>query len=263
MRTLTIDDRRSVVNMMLRLLEKIDPEGEHIGTTEPDKALKVLREKEVSAVFVDVEMPKMNGIELARRMQEIDPEVNLIFITGYQEYMPDAFELYASGYLMKPMDEEDVRKSLEHLRYKNGRIKTSAVKVQCFGNFEVFVNNVPMLFHRSKSKELFAYLIDRKGAVCTNDMIIGNLWGDKPLTESLKSLQRTVISEMIKDFELIKIEGLFTKSKNGISVNTEKVDCDYYRYLEGDEKAIRKFKGEYMTQYEFAEETRNNLLKNY
>ena len=263
MRTLTIDDRRSVVNMMLRLLEKIDPEGEHIGTTEPDKALKVLREKEVSAVFVDVEMPKMNGIELAKRMQEIDPEVNLIFITGYQEYMPDAFELYASGYLMKPMDEEDVRKSLEHLRYKNGRIKTSAVKVQCFGNFEVFVNNVPMLFHRSKSKELFAYLIDRKGAVCTNDMIIGNLWGDKPLTESLKSLQRTVISEMIKDFELIKIEGLFTKSKNGISVNTEKVDCDYYRYLEGDEKAIRKFKGEYMTQYEFAEETRNNLLKNY
>ena len=191
MRTLTIDDRRSVVNMMLRLLEKIDPEGEHIGTTEPDKALKVLREKEVSAVFVDVEMPKMNGIELAKRMQEIDPEVNLIFITGYQEYMPDAFELYASGYLMKPMDEEDVRKSLEHLRYKNGRIKTSAVKVQCFGNFEVFVNNVPMLFHRSKSKELFAYLIDRKGAVCTNDMIIGNLWGDKPLTESLKSLQRT------------------------------------------------------------------------
>ena len=263
MRTLTIDDRRSVVNMMLRLLEKIDPEGEHIGTTEPDKALKVLKEKEVSAVFVDVEMPKMNGIELAKRMQEIDPEVNLIFITGYQEYMPDAFELYASGYLMKPMDEEDVRKSLEHLRYKNDRIKTSVVKVQCFGNFEVFVNNVPMLFHRSKSKELFAYLIDRKGAVCTNDMIIGNLWGDKPLTESLKSLQRTVISEMIKDFELIKIEGLFTKSKNGISVNTEKVDCDYYRYLEGDEKAIRKFKGEYMTQYEFAEETRNNLLKNY
>ncbi len=263
MRTLTIDDRRSVINMMLRLLEKIDPEGEHIGTTEPDKALKVLKEKEVSAVFVDVEMPKMNGIELAKRMQEIDPEVNLIFITGYQEYMPDAFELYASGYLMKPMDEEDVRKSLEHLRYKNDRIKTSAVKVQCFGNFEVFVNNVPMLFHRSKSKELFAYLIDRKGAVCTNDMIIGNLWGDKPLTESLKSLQRTVISEMIKDFELIKIEGLFTKSKNGISVNTEKVDCDYYRYLEGDEKAMRKFKGEYMTQYEFAEETRNNLLKNY
>ena len=263
MRTLTVDDRRSVVNMMLRILDKIDPEGEHIGTTDPEKALKVIREKEVTAVYVDVEMPKINGIELARMMQEVKPETNIIFITGYQEYMPDAFELYASGYLMKPVDEDDVRKSLEHLRYKGEPIKTSAVRVQCFGNFEVFVGNTPMLFHRSKSKELFAYLIDRKGAVCTNDMIIGNLWGDKPLTESLKSLQRTVISEMIKDFEQANIEGLFSKSKNGISVNTDMVDCDYYKYLDGDEKAIRRFKGEYMTQYEFAEETRNNLLKNY
>ena len=263
MRTLTVDDRRSVVNMMLRILDKIDPEGEHIGTTDPEKALKVIREKEVTAVYVDVEMPKINGIELARMMQEVKPETNIIFITGYQEYMPDAFELYASGYLMKPVDEDDVRKSLEHLRYKGEPIKTSAVRVQCFGNFEVFVGNTPMLFHRSKSKELFAYLIDRKGAACTNDMIIGNLWGDEPLTESLKSLQRTVISEMIKEFEQANIEGLFSKSKDGISGNTDMVDCDYYKYLDGDEKAIRRFKGEYMTQYEFAEETRNNLLKNY
>ncbi|MBQ5444990.1 MAG: response regulator, partial [Erysipelotrichaceae bacterium] len=118
MRTLTVDDRRSVVNMMLRILDKIDQEGEHIGTTDPEKALKVIREKEVTAVYVDVEMPKINGIELARMMQEVKPETNIIFITGYQEYMPDAFELYASGYLMKPVDEDDVRKSLEHLRYK-------------------------------------------------------------------------------------------------------------------------------------------------
>ncbi len=94
-------------------------------------------------------------------------------------------------------------------------------------------------------------------------MIIGNLWSDKPLTESLKSLQRTVISEMIKDFEMVDVCDLFVKAKNGICVNTEMLDCDYYKYLEGDKKAIRQFKGEYMTQYEFAVETRNNLLKNY
>ena len=120
-----------------------------------------------------------------------------------------------------------------------------------------------MFFHRSKSKELFAYLVDRRGAVCTNDMIIGNLWPDKPLTDSLKSLERTVVSEMIRDFEEAGVEGLFPKAKNGISVKIEMLDCDYYRYLDGDQKAIRQFKGEYMTQYEFAEETRDNLLRNY
>ena len=70
MRTLTVDDRRSVVNMMLRILDKIDPEGEHIGTTDPEKALKVIREKEVTAVYVDVEMPKINGIELSNSVKE-------------------------------------------------------------------------------------------------------------------------------------------------------------------------------------------------
>ena len=206
-------------------------------------------------------MPKINGIDLAKQVQSIDPHANIIFITGYQEYMSDAFDLYASAYLLKPIDENDVRKALSHLRYDVRKKK--GIRVQCFGNFEVFVGGVPLFFHRSKSKELFAYLVDRKGAVCSSDMIIGNLWGDKPLTDSLKSLQRTVISEMIRDFEMANVEGLFIKSKNGLSVNTEMIDCDYYRYLEGDEKAIHQFKGEYMTQYEFAEETRNNLLKRY
>ena len=141
MRTITIDDRRSIVNMMLRILNQIDPKGEHIGTTDPDEVIRELKKKKATAVFTDVEMPKMNGIDLARKLQEIDPQVNIIFITGYQEYMSDAFDLYASGYLIKPMDEEDVRKALEHLRYGNETKKEALVRVQCFGNFEVFVNN--------------------------------------------------------------------------------------------------------------------------
>ena len=263
MRTVTIDDRRSVVNIMLRILNDLDPQGDHFGTTDPDEVLEKIREKSPDVIFSDVEMPKMNGIELAKKIQEIDPESNIVFITAYQEYMSEAFDMYASGYLLKPIDELQVRRALDHLRYRKSDTIKPQVRVQCFGNFEVFVNNAPMFFHRSKSKELFAYLIDRKGAACTNDMIIGNLWGDKPLTESLKSLQRTVVSEMIRDFENKGVNDIIIKSKNGISVNLDLVDCDYYRYLASDEKAINRFKGEYMTQYEFAEETRNNLLRDY
>ena len=81
MRTITVDDRRSVVNMMLSILDKIDPEGEHIGTTDPEKALKVLKEKDVTAAFVDVEMPKINGIVLAKMMQEINAEIAEKYVT--------------------------------------------------------------------------------------------------------------------------------------------------------------------------------------
>ena len=263
MRTITIDDRQSVVNMLLRILKEIDPEGEHIGTTDPDAVLDSVREKETTVIFMDVEMPKKNGIVLAKEIQAIDPEANIIFITGYKEYMPDAFGLYASGYLLKPIAKSEVINALSHLRYRKDEKKEEKIKVQCFGNFEVFVRGEPMFFHRTKSKELFAYLVDRQGAVCSNDMIIGNLWPDKLLTDSLKSLERTVVSEMIRDFEEAGVTGLFLKAKNGISVKTEMLDCDYYQYLDGNEKAIRRFKGEYMTQYEFAQETRENLLRNY
>ena len=67
MRTITIDDRRSIVNMMLRILNQIDPKGEHIGTTDPDEVIRELKKKKATAVFTDVEMPKMNGIDLARK----------------------------------------------------------------------------------------------------------------------------------------------------------------------------------------------------
>ena len=263
MRTITIDDRRPVVNMMLRILNEIDPEGEHLGTLDPMEVLAYLKEEEVTVLFMDVEMPKMDGITLAKKVLEIDPKTNIIFITGYKEYMPEAFELYASAYLLKPIEENAVREALNHLRYFKDEEKKKRVRVQCFGNFEVFLDNRPMSFHRSKSEELFAYLIDRKGAVCTTDMILGNLWPDKPVSDSLKSYGRTVLAEMIHDFEKAGIEGLFTKSKNGICINTDQGDCDYYRFLDNDEKAIHQFRGEYMTQYEFAMETRANLSEDY
>lgn len=262
MRIITIDDRRSIVNIILRTLDRIDPDGEHLGFIHVDEMIEAVKEKKPDAIFMDVEMPEMNGIELAKTLQDIDPRINIIFTTGYKEYMPEAFDLYASGYLLKPVEEEEVRKALDHLRYGSSEEKKNRISVQCFGTFEVFVDNKPMSFHRSKSKELFAYLVDRKGASCTNDMIIGNLWGDRPLSESLKSLQRTIVSEMIKDFESVDARDVIIKAKNGISINKEKIDCDYYRYLDGDESAIRQFKGEYMTQYEFAQETRDNLAYN-
>ena len=71
MRTITIDDRRSIVNMMLRILNQIDPKGEHIGTTDPDEVIRELKKKKATAVFTDVEMPKMNGIDLANCRRSI------------------------------------------------------------------------------------------------------------------------------------------------------------------------------------------------
>ena len=56
-------------------------------------------------------MPEINGIELAKQMKKFQPKVNVIFCTGYSEYMQQAIKLHASGYLLKPSDKEKVKEA--------------------------------------------------------------------------------------------------------------------------------------------------------
>ena len=260
MRTISVDDRRLVVDMMLRILDQVDEGGEHLGTTDADEALAMTAEKPVDVAFLDIEMPLMGGLDLARAMQKRDPRVNIVFVTSYEQYAAEAFGIHASGYLLKPMTKASVADALANLRYKPQGRDTKPVEVRCFGAFEVLVGGRPVQFGRSKSKELFAYLVDRRGAICTYDMVIGALWPDRLADAAKKSMVRTLGSDISSTLEELGVVGVVERDgKGGMRVDPAKLDCDYYRYLEGDPQAIRSFVGQYMQQYDFAEETAYQL----
>ena len=103
MRTISVDDRQLIVDMMLRILNQVDEGGEHLGTTDAKEALAMTAEKPVDVAFLDIEMPLMGGLDLARAMQDRDPRVNIVFVTSYEQYAAEAFGIHASGYLLKPM----------------------------------------------------------------------------------------------------------------------------------------------------------------
>lgn len=257
-----VDDRKSVVTTLEHMLEKIDPGGEHRFYTDPLKAAEELS-KPIEVAFLDVEMPGMDGIELAKRIVKRYPFCNIIFLTGFSEYMETAFDMHVSGYLLKPFSEKKVRDTLQHLRHKPFSVDNRPVRVQCFGSFEVFVNGKPVKFKRQKSKETLAYLIDRKGALCNMDMLIGNIEPNKPPDDPSKSKIRVYIGDIIVSFLALGVEGLIVKSSGSFAINPALLDCDYYRYLDGDPYAISRYTGEYMTQYSFAEETRAFLELKY
>ena len=260
MQTIIVDDKSAVVSMLRRILLRVDPDGTHFGYTDVREALESAEHTRIDAAFLDIEMPGTDGITLARKLQQIQPLMNIIFITGYSEYMPEAFALYASDYIMKPVTEKAVVRALSHLRYRPAKQPSqNGLQVQCFGSFEVFSGGKPLKFSRQKCKELFAYLIDRHGAVCSNDMIIGNLWPDESPTDSRKSMVRTLITELARTLRLAESENVLIRMQGGISVDVNRLDCDYYRFLNGDPLAMHAFHGEYMTQYSFAEETRAAL----
>lgn len=266
MYTLTVDDRQLIVTSIKTILQRLDPEGVHLGASSGEEALQMALDSPLDAAFLDVQMPGINGITLAKRLQQRYPLINIIFITGYRDYTMDAFELYASGYILKPVSEAKVAAALSHLRYNQTKFTEGLIRARCFGTFEVFRGEEPISFSRSKSKELLAYLIDRNGSACTNDMIIGNLWPDKEPTEGIKSVVRTLTNDLRNSLEAVGAGSVIRKGRDELSVDVTKIDCDYFRLLQGDPIAIHQFRGEYMTQYDFADETRYNLqakMKNW
>ncbi|MEG0379241.1 MAG: two-component system response regulator, partial [Eubacterium sp.] len=72
------------------------------------------------------------------------------------------------------------------------------IRVQTFGNFEIFVGGKAMKFKRSRSKEVLAYLIDRQGAgACTRELA-AVIWGDEPYTRSRQKQMQVLIHELCK-----------------------------------------------------------------
>jgi len=83
--------------------------------TSGSEALRMASEHKPQVVFLDVDMPEMNGLEVAHRMAEWQSEILFVFATAYPNYAMQAFELYAFDYVLKPFDEERIRKTLRKL----------------------------------------------------------------------------------------------------------------------------------------------------
>ena len=212
----------------------------------------------MDAAFLNLEMPGMNGLALTRMIQKLQPRCNIIVVTEHPEYALEALQIFVSGFLLKPANEADVRNVLEHLRYPPENAPVG-IKIQCFGNFEIFVGGRALAFKRSKSKELLAYLVDRNGATCTNGEMLAVLWEDKPDTASLHSHLRNLIFDLSHTLEDAGVTGLLIRGRSTLALDTSKVDCDYYNFLRGSRSATNSYRGEYMTQYSWAEVTRSAL----
>lgn len=113
------------------------------------------------------------------------------------------------------------------------------------------------MFKRRKSKELLAYLIDREGALCSAEEIIAVLWEDETNLRNGKHKLRNLISDL--KTSLSGAEGILIRQRDGLSVNRASVNCDYFRMLDGEAEAVNAFRGEYMTQYSWAEMTMSKL----
>ena len=213
-----------------------------------EEALEFVKENRVDVAFLDINMRGMGGLALAEKILSSCADCKIVFCTGYEEYAIPAFKLHASGYLLKPVSAKDVQVEIDNI--KGIRQKEKPLSVKCFGNFEVYAKGEKLTFKRSKTKELFAFLVDRNGAGVTVAEIGATLWEteDEPNHNYIHQLFR----DLRQTLELVGMEEIFQRNNYLYSINPDKIDCDYYSYLNSGKP---EFLGEYMHQYSWAEET--------
>lgn len=251
MNILITDDEPLQLEELINVLRRIRPNADIFSYTWPDDALEAARHRQIDVAFLDIQTGGMNGLQLAVELKKVKPDIHIIFVTGYSQYAVEAFSIHATGYLLKPVTEEAVNRELTFI-YRE-RLPKRRIEIKTFGGFDLYVDGQLVRFGRAKSKELLAYLVDRRGLSVTTGEAYAALFEDAQDTLSGKSYFRTILHEMVNSLKRADAEGILLKERNSYAVIPEKFDCDYYRFLQGDPVAVNAFQNDYMLSYSWAE----------
>ena len=276
MNYIVVDDEPFALEDLEETLKEAAPGCTLQGFTFPSKALEHAKTKQIDVAFLDIEMGSMNGLVLAKQLKDIQPDIHIIFVTGYEQYALAAFQIHATGYLTKPATVEDIQRELTFLygqTGQTGKIGTTetietietigttektekteqTIRVQTFGGFGVFVNGKPVNFTRAKSKELLAYLVDRRGAAVTTAGACLVLWEDHPYDRKLVKYFQTVLYELRQSLREAGIEDILIRSRNSLAIDTSKLVCDSYQFIEGVPSAVNSYRNDYLVDYGWSE----------
>ena len=256
MRIICVDDEELVLQLTVSMCRNLSEDYEVEGFSRAKDALAAMDEESTDIALLDIDMPDMNGITMALRIKEKHPDTAIIFLTGFSQYAVDAFAMHASGYLLKPVSRERLSAEIEFalLNRENSASIASPthIFIKTFGNFDVFVDGQTISFSRSKAKELLAYLVDRQGGTVSRSEAFALLWEEGMYDRSMQKQLDVIIRSMRATLQQYNISEILEIQSGSMRICPERVDCDMYRFLNGDAKAVNAYRGEYMSTYSWA-----------
>ena len=259
MKAICVDDERIIMEDTLSMCLKLPEIDEAQGFVRAKDALVWLEQNSADLALLDIDMPDINGIELAARIKERWPDTAVIFLTGYDSYAVDAFAVRASGYLMKPVTLEKLAADVAYAVSGRKKRPAAEVFVKTFGNFDVFVRGKPVSFKMAKCKELLAYLVDKQGSGVARAELAAILWEDRFYDRKLQKQLDVYIRSLRETLKEYGIEDTVELQKGVIRVRPESFVCDAYLFASGDSDAVNSYRGEYMSAYSWASMTESMM----
>lgn len=259
MRAICVDDEPLAVEYTLGQCERLPQISEAKGFTDALAALEWLGTHSAELAILDINMPKMDGIELAARIKQRSPQTAILFLTAYREYAFDAWSVRPSGYLLKPVSLEKLAAEVRHALGNDAASAPAHIQIKTFGYFDVFVDDKPISFKLAKAKEILAYLVDKQGAGVTRAELFAAIWEDKPYDRGMQKQLDVYIRSLRDTLREYGMEEIMELDKGVLRVRPDTFTCDAYLFYSGDSDMINAYRGEYMSAYSWASMTESIL----
>lgn len=249
MKIIIVDDEVGAISIFQNLILN-KPEIDYKPFSSAKVALEYAEKTDIDVAFLDINMPDINGIDMAEKLIAMHKNIGIVFITAYtqsEEELRARLGDNLKAFFYKPYSKSELSVLLARLAGDR------RVKITAFGDFGVTVGGVPVAFSCTKSKEILSYLVDRRAEFAPMSAVCGAVWEDEVYEETVKRKYQNAASRLKKTFEQLGVGHVIVKTHNGIGVARDGVVCDWWDYLCGDRTS---FKGDYMMniQLDFATE---------
>lgn len=205
-----VEDEKPILDLMKYVIGQ-NPHYTILGTfTHPLEALASLSHLNPDVAFLDVEMPKMNGLELAQKINEMSDYTKIIFTTAHKDYALEAFHVQAFDYILKPVTKTAIERITNRLIKQHvpaflpeQRVKQTSIR--CFGGLEVRNSQgVSVHWPTRKTEELFAYLLCHPGMEFNKWHLADLLWPDMDEDRAIHNLHNTMyrLKKLLKEHEM-------------------------------------------------------------
>lgn len=288
MRVILVDDERLALRQLKQLLERDGGGIEVIATySNPDEVIAGVLEHRPDVVFLDIHMPGINGINLGRQILTNISDIELVFVTAYDQYAVNAFELEALDYIMKPIQINRLRQTVSRVREKlclksMKRVQDSnAPVICCFNQIQFKLPGQEIRtgkWRTSKAQELFAFLLYNRERTIHRSALLDFLWPDLEEGKAARQLYTTIyqIRQTLKSCgmdNIITIRGGVLEAGYRIDIGEARIDVEEWEYainqlkpldldtVDEYEQVMSLYKGDYLGNYGYiwAEHERERL----
>jgi len=186
-KTIIVDDEQPAIEEIEYLLSPYEQVKVVQRFKDPRAAMDFIAGEKPDLLFLDIDMPHMDGIELALKIQAMNTGVTIVFVTAHSQYALEAFQAYPLDYILKPVDEDRFRQTMNKVLERLGDRRKAAgeeqaVRIHCFGPFEIITGagkDKPVPLRSKKMKEIFAYLIQRFEKPVSRAELLERFFGGK------------------------------------------------------------------------------------